>query len=520
VSADLASRILATVVAAAALSLLAPPANWHWLHWVVYLPMFWALREETPRQNRWLSWLYGTVGVGLLFRWIVATITLFSPIPWIGAVAILALFSGVFGLQYLLLWPSVHWLRRRLGTWWILVFPALEVLIEWVSMHVLLFPYNHGVSQYRVPYTWQLASVTGVWGLSFLVFLVNAAFAEAIYRQREGRPFPVRPVVGALSALASTLVFGVVRYDHVQDVLATAPVLRVAQLQSDKDMLYRMRTDARTEWNEWFDATQAIPPGTVDLVIWPEGASPYALVDNGKPTPRARILSELAARGGFEMVIGAGTRMREPDPEAGEDRVVVFNSTYFFQKDGTMQAHYDKLVPLPFGEYLPFSAWLPEGLGHYLGIGDFRAGEIPVIFEGGQAKIASPICYEAILPGTCRLFRDADLLTVVTNDAWFGDTANPHQHAMLAATRSMELGIPMVRSASTGISFVVEPDGTISSETKPFTVVNRVVEVKLAKFRTPYARFGDWFVALCLVVVLAFSGRLRGTVERDAPAPV
>lgn len=513
---DLAWRILATLVGALALSVLAPPANWHWLHWVVYLPMFWALREDTPRANRWLSWLYGTVGVGALFRWIVGTITVFSPIPWIGAVAILILFSAVFGAQYVLLWPSVHWLRRRLGTGWVLVFPAVEVLIEWLAMHILLFPYNHGVSQYRVPYTWQLASVTGVWGLSFLVFLVNSALAEVMYRRREGRAFPTVPVVGAFSALAATIVFGIWRFHHVESVLATAPVLRVAQIQSDKDMVYRMTHPAKVEFDEWFNATKKIVPGTVDLVIWPEGACPFNLNDDNGKRPMAQVaLSEISRRGGFEMVIGGGTRIRKPSTEMGESRVESFNSVYFFQKDGTVQSHYDKLVPLPFGEYLPFGSYFPE-LAHDLNIGDFRAGEVPVIFDGDEARIASPICYEAILPGTCRLFRDATLLTVVTNDAWFGNTANPHQHAMLAATRSMELGIPMVRSASTGVSFVVEPNGVIHDETEPFTTVNRIVEVRLAKFPTLYSRFGDWFVGLCLVIVLASSARWR---DREDETP-
>ena len=128
--------------------------------------MFWALREETPRANRWLAFLYGTFGVGLIFQWITISITNFSNLPGPVAWLTLLLFSVVFGLTHLVLWPSVHPLRKALGPWWMVVIPSLQVALEFVTMFLFLFPYQHGVSQYRVPYTWQIASVTGVWGLT------------------------------------------------------------------------------------------------------------------------------------------------------------------------------------------------------------------------------------------------------------------------------------------------------------------------------------------------------------------
>jgi apolipoprotein N-acyltransferase len=518
-------QVGAVVVGALLLSVLAPPLNWHWLHWVVYLPMFWALDPALDRaglrRNARYGWLYGVIGVACLFRWLVHTITIFSPIPTVGAVAILGLFSTVFGAPYLFLWPAVHPMRRVLGPAWIFAFPALEVVIEWLSMHILLFPYQHGVSQYQFPYTFHLASVTGVWGLSYLVFLVNSALAEAMYCRREGRPVLVAPLVAVAGIVAATVTYSTWRYHSVSGAMDAAPALRVAQIQSDKGMEYRMSHSPRIAWKEWLGATQAISPGAVDLVVWPEGSSPYDLNDDGdRKNLAAKVLSEEAKRGGFEMVVGAGTRLRRPDAEMGEgDRMAVFNSTYFFQADGTVQAHYDKMVPLPFGEYVPFGKHLPPSIGRTLNIGDFEAGALPIVFHGRTAEIATPICYEAILPGVCRRFDQATLFVVVTNDAWFGDTANPHQHAMLAAARSMELGKPMVRSAYTGVSFVVEANGDWHDVTTPFTAVNRVVTVKLASFPTLYARFGDWFVGVCWVGLAWAAIRIRAWRNAVAAAP-
>ena len=123
--------------------------------------------------------------------------------------------------------------------------------------------------------------------------------------------------------------------------------------------------------------------------------------------------------------------------------------------------------------------------------------------------MASPICYEAILSRVCRQFPGVELFVTITNDAWFGDSAAPHQHAMLAAVRAMELGVPLFRSAYTGVSLVVEPHGAIHYETTPFTEVNRVVDVRLGTVNTVYRRFGDWFVLLCLAGLVTAWWRTR-----------
>jgi apolipoprotein N-acyltransferase len=507
---ELGLRVLIAGTSAALLSLLAPPANVHWLHWVAYVPFLWVLRAETPRSNRWMAWLYGTIAVAVLFRWIVDTIVLFSNISMLPAVGVLLLFSGVFGAPYVPLWAAVHPLRRALGSGWILALPALQVVLEWLSMHVLLFPYNHGVSQYRFPFTWQLASVTGIWGLSYLVFFVNCVLGEAIYRAREGRAFPVRWASAAVSTVSLVILFGGWRFHHVEEILREAPVLRVAQLQSDKTMTERLSRPARESFADWVGKTSRIPPGTADLVVWPEGACPYTL-----QTDRyQRVFAQLATHGGYEMIVGGGART-QADGES-----VAFNSTYRVDPTGEVTGRYDKMVPLPFGEYMPFSKQLPWLADLVEGIGDFRAGTEPTILEG-RWRYATPICYEAILSGVCQTFREPDLFVNVTNDAWFGDTAAPHQHAMLAAVRSIELGVPTFRSAYTGASMVIEPHGVIHSETVPFSEVDRIAAVRMATFPTLYSRMGDWFVVLCAVGLAAALGAAPWLRRRRTrpPAP-
>ena len=640
-------RLLAAAVAGVLMSTMVAPYNFAFLHWFGFAPMFWALREDTAKQNRNLAIVFGVVAEGLIFSWIARTIILFSNIPAPLAWGVDGLFALVYGLPLVFTWMSVHPLRRRLGDGWMLAFPAANVLIDWLAQFVILFPYTHGVIQHRTPYVWQLASITGAWGVTFLVMFVNAVIAEGIYRHREGRPAPTRWVAAAAAVLAVVLAYGKTRYDRIDAELAAAPVIKVAQLQTDKDMLYRMSHTAREAFEFWVQQTETVRD--VDMVVWAEGASPFDLNDGGAAS---RLLWDLARAVDADLVVGGGTRRRAPDAAMGEDKVHSFNSVYVFKKDdpgkrrreddteararallaagcdpetvrdpanaaglgaalllpsappadpasppsapspeamacvaklqararalmegfkdvpqrfweelardpqalgsvarvlasvptvetmsykddkygavlklqragcadqdclaatvacppkgtdGVCAAYpappsYDKIVPVPFGEYLPFAQTFPW-LGDLIkGPGHFRAGTAPVVFQGTKASFSTPICYEAILPRLCATYENPDMLVNVTNDAWFGPTQATDLHGMLAATRAMELGRPLWRSAYSGRSFVVEPHGRIYAETELFTEVNRVVEVRKAAFPTFYARFGDWFVVVC-----------------------
>ncbi|MFK7926793.1 MAG: apolipoprotein N-acyltransferase, partial [Myxococcota bacterium] len=209
-------------------------------------------------------------------------------------------------------------------------------------------------------------------------------------------------------------------------------------------------------------------PGSVDLIVWSEGGSVYPLnmprkarryrgascEDVENPADR---LKELATRLQAEIIVGASALEIGVGPDGKRTRTA-FNSVYHFTTDGKM-SRYDKLVPLPFGEYIPLAEYLPWLRELVQGPGNFQAGTEALVFKGNKANYGTPICYEAILPHVCRRFEGADMLINGSLDTWFGDTAAPHQHAMLATARATELGIPLFRNAYTGVSLVTEPHG-------------------------------------------------------------
>jgi apolipoprotein N-acyltransferase len=518
-------RLLAALLSGAMLILVSPPIGWDWLHWFCFLPLYWALRPGSAKTNAKLGYAAGWMGVFILFIWIGETVVRFSNLPWILSMLTVVLFASVFALPYALVFGPVHWLRSRLGSWWVVVVPAIQVTTEQLSP--ALFPYYHGVGQYQAPWVWQLASVTGVMGLSYLIFLTNAALAEAMYRWQEGRAQPWR-LHGAVALIfIGNLGFGAYRHSAVEAQLAEARSIRVALIQQNKTMEVRMAESIFESIDSWVVRTAKVVADKPDLVIWPEGSvhvnpdmTKRRFKRLGKRSPRD-FFETLAKTGDFHLLVGGGTRGRMRLPDGGE-LITAYNSAYSFSRDGHLGQRYDKMVPLPFGEYIPFAETFPILREWIKGPGNFRAGKVATIFEAKDAQgqrytYSVPICYEAILLGQMWEMAEADVFVNITNDAWFGDTASPHQHAMLAAAMSTQFGRPMVRVAYSGISFVVDPHGDIRDAQAPFTESTTVARLPLLRIDTVYRRGGwifPWLCVLGTLVAVMIARRREPEVEQ------
>jgi apolipoprotein N-acyltransferase len=494
-------RLAAAAGSGALLSVIAPPRNWHLLHWVALVPLLVALRPGEPRRSFRLAFLMGVAAQATIFSWIAPTIVRFAGLPWPVAWLLLGLFACVFALPYALSFGLAPWLRERLGAAWVFAMPAWLVAVE--RLWPQLFPYYQGVSQYRVAWTFQLASVVGVMGVSYLVVLVNCAFAELALSLRERRKPPYAVLSGVALLVVANLAFGAVRTARVEAALASARVVRVALLQAT--------AMSRVPWTA---LTRRVMPERPDLVVWPESA----ISQNPSDPETKALLSTLAREGHFDLFLGGGTL----DPPSAKPRLE-YNSTYHFDRNGELAGRYDKMVLLPFGEYMPLADTFPA-LKRVPGPGDIAPGKDPVVLRADGYTFTGPICYEAILDAQMRKLGDADLVVNVTNDAWFGDTAATHQHGMLAAVQAVQLGRPLVRSAYTGTSFFVEPHGRVLHQTTPFTEVAEVHPLRLATFDTIY-RAGGWlFPWLCVAASFAVIAHARRrapptTPPGEPPAP-
>jgi len=494
-------RISAALVSATALLIISPPLNWAWLFWILLLPLLWAMRDGQPLRNAALGYLFGAVGTHTVLFWIKDTVLIFSNVPAPGALIVTQLYATVFPLPIALVFGMAMPLRRRFGLGWILFVPALQVAYEYAWPQ--LFAFQLGAVQYRTLPVWQLASVTGVYGLTFIGFVTNCALAECIYRRRENRPLPWRPVLAACALPLMIAAWGAQRVERLDKALAEARQLKVGLIQQNTTMPEVMRTSARKELNDWLRRTKSLVEKEMaahgegpDLVVWSEGACPY----NPHEGSLKEVFSQLTRTGDFGLLLGGGTRETERDPRDGKKLRISYNSTYFYDRNGELKGRYDKMVPLPFGEFIPFGETFPVLYDLLQGPGRFRAGTEATIFEADDYTLSASICYEGILEPVVRDLSAADLLINVTNDAWFGDWLCPFQHAMLTATRATEFGRPLVREALTGINMVVEPTGRVVFETLPYEERSDVVAVRLGQFETLYSKFGNWFAQLCLLI--------------------
>ncbi len=519
------SRLLASATSGVLLVFISAPANIHWMHWLSFVPMLWAMRPGDHKRNGAIAWFGGWVAIFILYFWIIETIIRFSNVPWILAFLVHLLFATVFSLPYLLMGRATQWFRERLGLAWVFALPML-----WVAMEMIptLFPYYHGVSQYRFAPTWQLASVIGVTGLTFLVWWCNAIAIEFVYRRQEGRPLPWAMAAGFGVLFIANVLFGVRRTASVEALLQESPVLRAALIQHDTTMEVRLHEHPAKTTKAWVESTRQVLDQDPDLVIWPEGAILYNPDEArtaawlGEQSP-LDFFSRWTSENGFHLLIGGGT-WEETRTAEGATTVTSYNSAYGYDRTGALVGRYDKMIPLPFGEYIPFADTFPWLAAQIEGVGNFRAGSVPTVFPGRTADgveytYSVPICYEAILTqamwwlyeGTSK--RPVDLFVVITNDAWFGNTASPHQHAMLTTVQAMQFGRPMIRSAYTGVSWIVEPHGRIQGETGVFEEVAVVEELRLGTVDTLFTRGGWVFPYLCIVGTIGFVvvGRRRGT---------
>ncbi len=509
-------RLAASLASGLLLVFISAPVNLDWAHWFSFIPMLLAMRPGDTRKNVLIAYAGGWLAIFILYWWLIETIGRFSNIPWGIGLLLHMFFSAVFSVAYAWVFPLAPWLRRKFGLGWLLLWPALEVASEQIPA---LFPYYHGISQYQNPYTFQFASLGGVSSLTFFIFMTNALGAELIWRRQERAPLPWKSIGAIATSIALIFAFGAWRLDHVRQKMRTAPILRVGILQQSVTMEERLQDNPFEAFASWVALTIKLDGQDPDLVVWPEGATVLNPDDTrnyrqmGGTSPMA-VFTSLATRLDADLLIGGGTVERVERSPAAPRGYLSYNSAYGFTRDGALNGRYDKLIPLPFGEYIPFAETFPFLSELIAGPGDFRAGEVATTFDGTTSDgspytYSSPICYEAILNLAMTWLyegsreKPVDLFVVITNDAWFGDTAAPHQHAMLTTAQTMHYGRPMVRMAHSGVSWVVTLDGSIRGQTMPFTEFAGVIELPLATIDTPYSKGGWTFPWICLGVSVA-----------------
>jgi len=448
----------------------------------------------------------GLYWIGYAFLVDAPTFAWLMPFAVLGLPAYLALFPAFgFGLARLI------WSKDGSR---VIALAASLTASEWLRGHVLTgFPWNaFGYALTNPLALAQVASLIGLWGLTFLSVAIFASPAVLIDGNSRGRRPWVAPVM-ALLVLIAMGIFGAVRLGLQPTTTVANVKLRIMQpdLQQDARFNYAAKAEVMRKYLTLSDRASG-PQSTgvrdASILIWPESAFPFFLTREADAMAQ---IDDLLPKGTI-LITGS---VRAPDLPPGTRITRAYNSIYAIDHDGSVLSIYDKLHLVPFGEFLPFQDWM-EKLG-FVQLTKVQGGFIPGTgrrtMEIPNAPRALPlICYEAIFPDEVAARGDRPGWIInLTNDGWFGISTGPYQHLQQARLRAIEQGLPVVRAANTGISAVIDPMGRIVARLG--LGVEGVLDSSLPAAIAPtvYARSGDIPIAMLVAAALILVIRRRVT---------
>ncbi len=506
ISSDTITRAALVIASGFALALAFPKSDVSLLAWVAFVPYFYAV-EGVPLKNVfWWGWLQGfACYVGSLY-WVVITLHEFAGVHFVLSLLPMLLLAGVVGFNTALALWTGEFTARRLRLPIVLTMPIAWAAVELVRTYFPIgFPWNLlGETQYRNLALIQFAEFTGTYGISALIIFFNVVVFMVLLRRGSRRAQTVS--LSALTALMiAALAFGNWRMHELKTIKPDGS-FRVAMVQGNIPQSVKWDEAAQAPTFKIYSdqSTQGAKEGA-DLIVWPEAAATFIFQpDDRYPAAAAddagyrNSLLQLARDIGKPILFGA------PALVVSDDHVTGFaNRAYMVSAKGEVTAWYDKIQLVPFGEYVPFRAVLGYFVNRIVhGMGDMVPGTQQTLFDVNGAKLSVLICYESIFPDLARrsVKEGADVMVNITNDAWYGTSSAPYQLLAMAAMRSVETKIPMIRVANTGISAIILDDGSITATTPLFQRGTELEDVAWHPMRTLYTIVGDLFAQICLLL--------------------
>jgi apolipoprotein N-acyltransferase len=498
-----------------------------WLAWLSLVPLFIVLITVKPARGVFYGVLFGVLQALIVNYWL-GTYDYIS----------LHMVTIAFAAEYLAFMIVLVVLIRVSGRWGFLSASLAWVLFDYCrSVGLLGFPWGLiGTTQYRFLPLIQIASITGVWGIDFVVLLCNASIAWALaapafappafappalsWNRRDGRfPLPgAFPIAVAGVVFIASLGSGAFILRSMRARLADSSKARTATI-----VLVQHNADPRKVGNDenldklvsLTDRALASLPAKPDMIAWPEGAFMIDTRYWGDPERKDSAWAGLVRRFlDYQRSLGTwlatGTQDHElVTAENGEITQKDFNSSVLLDPDGQTKGFYHKINLVPFSERFPLDKKKFAGLYSLLqtyDISDWDVGSERVVFQHEKLRFATPICFEDVFSDHVRRFvlNDVDLIVNMSEDFWSLSPVEGRQHGILALFRAVENQRPVLRSTSSGFTVSIDATGRIQPGALPaYTAGYVVATVTLPEKRlTLYTRWGDWFPLSCAAVLL------------------
>lgn len=488
------NQMILTILSGILLAISFPLMNLSFLAWIALIPFLFAIKHaQSFARVCGLGFVMGIVFFSVSMHWLIHVAT----IAWV----LLTILESIFFLGFagfIFLGKKIK--NHFLGALWIaLVWIAFEFLRA--EMPILGTGWNVlAYSQSNYLPIIQFSNVFGTYGLSFLIVFVNACFYYVVCEKKvliKRLGF----LLTALIVLVGLLFYG---ENNLRTPKKPVDLLRISVIQPNIPQSLKWEPMAKEKVLEIHEKlTRLAIFDDPDLVVWPEAAFPGYFNRDASSEKISQIAKELEV----PILLGA---------PHWKNKETIFNSAYLIDKQGTLIDRYDKLQLVPFGEYVPLKmilGWLAP-IAYSFGVSEFSAGDEFVLFDFPEKKVSfgTLICFEDVFPKIARQFVNmgAKFLIVITNDAWFGKTGAPYQHLQASVFRAVENGIPIVRSANTGISGFISYKGKVLEILKgrrgeaSFDIGKKTYDFPVQIKDTIYRKGGylfPWIVMIIFIIV-------------------
>jgi len=502
-------RSLLALASGATLALSLPNYNLTLLAWVSVGLLVVASFGARPAVAPLYGLLHAIAFYPLSVPWMAIVVEQYGNVPPLVAAGLLLLISVAGGAIVAVFTWGIAFASRRSPLIACALAPALWVAIEFARAHlpIIAFPWNligYAASGHLALV--QLATVTGIYGLSYIVAAYGSLLAYA-YITGGNRPWKIAiSVAAALILIAFAGGFAVPQQTPryvahlVQTNFAQSYTYPPDWMQihaGDLDQLEQISVDAARK-----------NPG---LIVWPEAPAPFTLQERDFADRARRIAQD----SGSDFLVGAEDWRRDA---AG--KWLATNSAILLNPSGDRIFSYDKIHLVPFGEYVPLRKWLAFTGKLTADIGDFTPGSQYSVGRLPDGRFGTFICFEAVFPDLVRRFttNGAELLINISNDGWFGRSGAPAQHLMMARVRAVENRRWLLRDTNNGFTASIDPYGRIAAELPTDIRGELDAPYDFRSDTTIYTRFGDWWAWACIVASIVLLGltMVRFTKENAA----
>jgi apolipoprotein N-acyltransferase len=458
---------------------------------IALVPLLVALGGASVRGGFTLGLIAGFIHYAGTVYWTGATVSTFGGLPVIVAVLVVGLLALYMAAYIAVFGAITALLVRRFQVAGLWLAPAVWVSLEYLR-GILIggFPWiplgNTMVTFLPVA---QLASVAGVQGLSLFVAALNVGFAVASISTGRRRTLAAATSILLIVAVS---IWGGLRL--ASNTLTQGTPIRVGLIQGNIAQNDKWNPDrAGMILDRYLQLShQAVEQGA-QFLIWPESSTPFYFEND----PAGAIVRRMVRDLRVPLLLGSD------ETEAGEPPKN-YNSAFMLDPAGATAAVYRKIHLVPFGEYVPFQRLLFFVGPLVEAVSAFSVGTRVTMLPVEGHMVSTAICYEVTYPSLQReaVRQGSEMLTTITNDAWYGESSAAFQHFEMAAMRAIEQGRYLVRSANTGISGIIDPYGRVLIRTNLFETVAVVGEARFVQAKTVYATIGDLAAQLSAAVVM------------------